>query len=148
MNKMCQTMHFVYKYVENDSTCTICYSGKTLQSIPAPKDVQQLQAFLVAITCYEKFLKQLKELRGPLDELLCNDMKFEWQTKHQIAFEKLKKILSSDLALTHYDPKKKIIVAADASSYGMGAVLMHEFSDGTKRPIIHAASSFTKAEKN
>lgn len=82
-----------------------------------------------------------------MDDLLRNDVKFEWQPAHQEAFEKLKKALASDLALIHYDPKKKTIVAADASSYGMGAVLLHELPDGTKRPIMHAASSSTKAEK-
>lgn len=66
----------------------------------------------------------------------------------QEAFEKLKKVLASDLALIHYDPKKKNIMAADVSSYGMGAVLLHELPDGTKRPIMTAASSFMKAEKN
>lgn len=57
-------------------------------------------------------------------------------------------MLASDLALIHYDPAKKSIVAADASSYGIGAVLMHECEDGIERPVIYAALSFTKAEKN
>jgi transposase InsO family protein len=121
---------------------------ETIQRIPAPSNVQQLQAFLGAVTWYGKFIDKMKELRGPLDELLCNDVSFEWQPKHQQAFEKIKKVLASDLALTHYDPKKKIIVAADASSYGMGAVLMHELRDGSERPVMHAASSFNSAEKN
>lgn len=121
---------------------------KTLQNIPPPADVQQLQAFLGAVTWYSKFIPSLKDLRGPLDELLCKEIDFEWRATHQTAFEKLKGVLASDLALTHYDPSKKLIVAADASSYGMGAVLMHEMTDGTQRPIIHASSSFTKAEKN
>jgi transposase InsO family protein len=121
---------------------------EVLQKVPAPTDVQQLQAFLGAVTWYGKFIPHLKDLRGPLDELLCQDEKFDWNSKRQDSFEALKKILASKLALTHYDPKKKIIVAADASSYGMGAVLLHEMPDGSTRPVLHAASSFNKAEKN
>lgn len=121
---------------------------RMLQHVPSPADLQQLQAFLGAVTWYSKFIPWLKDLRGPLDELMRKDVDFEWQAHHQAAFEKLKEVLASDLALTHYDPAKKIIVAADASSYGMGAVLMHEMSDGSTRPVMHAASSFNKAEKN
>ncbi|XP_011859382.1 PREDICTED: uncharacterized protein K02A2.6-like [Vollenhovia emeryi] len=119
-----------------------------LRNIPSPINVQQLQSFLGAVTWYGKFLPSVKDLRGPLDELLCKEVKFEWKMVHQKAFEKLKEALSSDLALTYYDPKKKIIVAADASSYGMGAVIMHELNDGTLKPIMHAARSFNSTEKN
>lgn len=121
---------------------------ETLTKLPAPKNLQQLQAFLGAVTWYSKFIPGLKDLRGPLDQLLCKDEEFKWDQNQQNVFNKLKEIFSSDLAITHFDPKKKIIVAADASSYGMGAVLLHEMPDGSKRPVIHAASSFTKAEKN
>ena len=51
------------------------------------------------------------------------------EQKHQEAFEQLKNVLASDLALAHYDLTKKLIVAADAS--GMEAVLIHEMSDGS-----------------
>lgn len=120
---------------------------KTLQEIPPPVNLQQLQSFLGSVTWYAKFVPAMRSLRGPLDELLRDDNPFDWQPHHQQAFEKLREVMASDLALTHYDPAKKIIVAADASSYGMGAVIMHEMPDGTQRPIMHASSSFNKAEK-
>ncbi|RLU20774.1 hypothetical protein DMN91_007388 [Ooceraea biroi] len=113
-----------------------------------PTDVSQLRAFLGSVNYYSKFVKGMKNLRGPLDELLRKGVKFAWHSKHQQAFNNLKSALSSDLVLTHYDPTKKIVVAADASSYGMGAVLMHEFPDGTLRPILHASSSFDASERN
>ncbi|XP_011684290.1 PREDICTED: uncharacterized protein K02A2.6-like [Wasmannia auropunctata] len=97
---------------------------------------------------YGKFVENIQNLRGPLDELTQKDSKFEWIEKHERAFENLKRVLSSDLVLTHFDPKKKIVVAADASSYGMGGALMHEFPDGTLRPVMHFSTSFNAAEKN
>ena len=46
------------------------------------------------------------------------------------------------------DPRLLLIVAADASSYGVGAVLSHRFPDGKEKAIFHARRSLTAAEKN
>ena len=47
----------------------------------------------------------------------------------------------------HYDPKKELIIAADASEYGTGAVLLHKFGDRSTKPIVHASRSTTSREK-
>ncbi|XP_018396948.1 PREDICTED: uncharacterized protein K02A2.6-like [Cyphomyrmex costatus] len=121
---------------------------QAIQTIPAPRDIHQLRSFLGAANYYGKFVKNIKDLRGPLDELTLKGANFEWQQKHQDAFDKLKEILASDLVLTHYDPAKKIVVAADASCYGKGGAILHEFSDRTLHPIMYVSSTFTAAENN
>ena len=50
--------------------------------------------------------------------------------------------------LTHYDPALEVIVAADASTYGLGAVLSHRMENGDERPIAYASRSLKPAEKN
>lgn len=90
----------------------------------------------------------MKELRGPLDELLKNGTVSKWENIHQESFDKLKNILSSNLVLTHVDPNKDIVLATDASKYGMGAALMHRFKDGSLHPIMHFTATFNTAEKN
>ena len=50
---------------------------------------------------------------------------YTWGEKEQTAFNSLKKILAYDVVLAHYNPAKEIEVAADASAYGIEAVLFH-----------------------
>lgn len=78
----------------------------------------------------------MKQLRRPLNDLLKNGGKFEWQSINREAFVQLKKSLSSDLVFTHFDPNKDIVVATDA----MGAAFMHRF--------MHFAATFNASGKN
>ena len=61
---------------------------------------------------------------------------------------KIKKILTSDLFLTHYNLDLEIIVASDTSSYGIGVCILHKMNDGTTKPIAHVSRALLLAEKN
>jgi len=54
-----------------------------IKDIPRPTDIPTLRSFLGAINYYGKFVKGMKELRGPLDELLRKDVKFKWQHEQE-----------------------------------------------------------------
>ena len=62
------------------------------------------------------------------------------------AFLQTKQALSSLLVLFHYSPDPPTKVSADASSYGMGAVLFQQ-KDGDWRPIFCASRSMTSTEQ-
>ena len=57
------------------------------------------------------------------------------------------KLVSADV-LVRYDPKLPLKLCTDASPYGVGAVLSHEYPDGTDRPILYASRSLTPTESN
>ncbi|XGW17404.1 hypothetical protein V3C99_002198, partial [Haemonchus contortus] len=116
--------------------------------MPRPKDAAQVRSFLGLINHYEAFVPKMRQLRAPLDALLKKGASFEWNSECETAFERAKEVLTSDLLLTHYDPKLPIIVAADASDYGIGAVISHRYPDGTEKAVYHASRSLTDAEKN
>jgi transposase InsO family protein len=113
-----------------------------------PSDVSTLRAFLGAVNFYGKFVKEMHALRQPLDALLKADAKFKWTADCQKAFDEFKRILQSDLLLAHYDPRYPIIVAADASSTGIGACIMHRYPDGKVKVVQHASRTLTAAERN
>ncbi|XP_062538267.1 uncharacterized protein K02A2.6-like [Armigeres subalbatus] len=90
--------------------------------MPAPTDVTTLRSFLGAVNFYGKFVREMHQLRHPLDNLLKKDTKFEWNLECENAFSNIKRVLQSELLLTHYNPEQEIIVAGDASKTGIGAV--------------------------
>ena len=75
------------------------------------------------------------------------DIGWQWSAEAEIAFNQSKKLLTNKDVLTHFDPKLKLILACDASPYGVGAVLAHKMSDGSERPIAFASRTLSETEK-
>jgi len=59
----------------------------------------------------------------------------------------VKQLLSSPNLLVHFDDSKPIVVASDASPFGIGAVLLHILEDGTEHPVAYASHSLSPAER-
>ena len=95
---------------------------------PEPKDVTQLRSFLGAVNYYGKFLPDSSTVLAPLYQLLQKNTKWSWGPNQSKAFESVKKLC--ERLLVHYDPSKELVLACDASPYGVGAVLSHKGSDG------------------
>ena len=120
---------------------------KALKDAPVPHNVSQLKSFLRLLNYYGKFIPKLSTLLTPLHRLLQNKSTWTWGLQQQGVFDRIKRILTSDSVLSHYDASKSLILACDASPYGVGAVLSHKFDDGTERPIAYASRSLGPAER-
>ena len=120
---------------------------KAIIEMKQPTNIGELRAFLGMINFYNSFVPDMATLREPLNALLKKDTTFQWNEECENAFRKTKEILQSDLLLTHFNPNLPISISADASGYGLGAVILHQFPDGKVKAIQHAARSLTPAEK-
>ena len=119
-----------------------------LKNAPKPTNVSQLKSFLGLVNYYSKFLPNLATTLAPLYKLLQKKSSWKWGSKQDEAFHTVKEQLSSSSVLTHYSPDLKLVLSCDASPYGVGAVLSHQFDDDSDRPIAFASRSLSPAEKN
>ncbi|KAG8180416.1 hypothetical protein JTE90_022765 [Oedothorax gibbosus] len=120
---------------------------RAIEEAPSPKNIEELRSFIGLLTYYARFLPHMATLLAPLYSLLHKDKKWQWTRQEETAFQTAKEALKSSSLLIHFDNKKEVLVACDASPYGLGVVLSHPTPEGD-RPIAFASRSLTKAEKN
>ena len=120
---------------------------KAVQDAPTPQDVLQLKSFLGLVNYYWKFLPDLSNVLAPLYRILQKETKWSWGDEQQRAFQEVKKLLTSECLLIHFNPNKELIMACDTSPYEVGAVLSHRDDDGKKQLIAFASRSLAAAEK-
>ena len=69
-----------------------------------------------------------------------------WGASQKQAFSRVKEELLKPTTLALYDPEAETIISADASSYGLGAVLLQKSAPGWK-PIAYASRSINVQDR-
>ena len=104
-----------------------------------------IHRFLGMTNQLSKFSLHLAGKTKPLIDLLSNKNQWCWEEPQQRAFEEVKKQIRRSPTLAPYDPCRETIVSADASSYGLGAVLL-QTQDGERRPVVYVSRAMTQTE--
>ncbi|XP_011859199.1 PREDICTED: uncharacterized protein K02A2.6-like [Vollenhovia emeryi] len=120
---------------------------EAIRQMPRPRNISDVRAFVGMINYYNKFIRNLSSILQPLNILLHKNTRFIWGEVQEKAFRKAKEAFMSNRILTHFDPKLPIVLATDASPYGVGAVLSHTYPDGTERVIQFASQTLSETQQ-
>lgn len=120
---------------------------KAIVKFPAPNSLGELRRFLGMVNYLGKFTPKLAESTSSLRLLLNKASGWVWndQTKHE--FETVKRLMSSAPVLVPFDLNSSVRLSTDASSFGLGAVLLQRCGDSWK-PVAFASRAMLPAEKN
>jgi hypothetical protein len=121
---------------------------KAVQNFPVPKNLRQLRGFLGLASYYRRFVPGFSKMASPLNRLLKKEVRYEWTSVQQNAFESLKEKLITAPILAYPDNTKEFILFTDASDIALGAILSQKDDKGHEKVIAYASKSLTTAEKN
>ena len=116
---------------------------RAIYGMQTPESKEDTQRLLGMVTYLSKFIPCVSEITAPLRELIKKDVEFHWESEQEQAFAKIKETLASAPVLTFFDVNKDVLLSADASSHGIGAMIAQE-----GKPVAYTSQAFTPAQKN
>ncbi|MCY3930012.1 MAG: RNase H-like domain-containing protein, partial [Acidobacteria bacterium] len=120
---------------------------KAITQVKTPQTIKDIRRFLGMLNQMIKFVPNLAETTKPLRDLLSTKNQWAWGQVQEEAFNKAKTILSSAPVLALFDPNLNTVVSSDASSFGLGAVLLQTQRDGSRRPVAYISRAMTSTEQ-
>jgi len=111
-----------------------------------PVNLSEVRSFLGLVQYVGKFLPNLSTVIEPIQALVRGDNVFQWNVKHQAAFDKVKQMITSTKCLAFFDNDAPTRLVCDASPTGLGAVLL-QCKDNVWRAISYASRRLTDVER-
>uniref|UniRef100_A0A0K0EAY5 RNA-directed DNA polymerase n=2 Tax=Strongyloides stercoralis TaxID=6248 RepID=A0A0K0EAY5_STRER len=117
--------------------------------LKTPKNAAEVHTFIGKCLHYADYIKNASLKARPLYNLIRKGTKFIWSEVENKAFLELKKDLETITTLTLFDEKKIVVLACDASEFGLGSVLLlRDPVTKKERPFAHASRTFSGSQRN
>ena len=116
---------------------------KVLRSWERPKSVFEIRSFLGLAGYYWIFIEDFSRIASPMTRLTRKEVKFDWDDRCEVAFQELKRRLTSAPILIVPERGQGYTVYCDASSAGMGCVLMQ-----SGRVVAYGSRQLKNHEQN
>ena len=133
-----------------------------------PRNITELRAFLGFTNYYNSYIPGYAELVGKLQDKLKvpraegkkgSKKAISWSREDQEDFEKIKKVMCSNLVLQRVNPDKPFVLRVDASKYAVGATLEQLIDEDRKPntqdvmakktvPVAFLSRKLTKGQQN
>ena len=107
-----------------------------IQAMKPLSCITEPRRFMGMVNQMSKFFPNIAQISKPLRELLSSKNTWTWTTSQEESFIKLKQEISSSKVPALYDTSAKTKISADASAYGLGAVLLQQQQEQWP-PVLH-----------
>ena len=97
----------------------------------------------IPLNYLKRYSAKLTRLFEPLKPLLREEMEWTWNSSYQDVFDAIKEELSRTPVLAYFDRKAEHVIQTDASTKGLGAVLLQE-----GKPVIYVSRTLTPTEEH
>lgn len=114
---------------------------QAIVEMPVPDCREAVERLKGMVAYLSRFLPKLSTTMQPLCQLTRKDTDFRWNSEHDKAFQQIKALVTNASVLRYFDPVKPLVIQCDASSKGLGAVLLQ---DGC--PIAYGSRTLTDTE--
>ena len=149
------TIEYLGYVLSKAGVSTTNYNIRKIVEYKPPTRIRALRGFLGLCNYYRKMIKGYSIIAQPLYELTKKHSgKFKWTPEANVAFDTLKRKLTTApvLAFPDMNSKEPLIVSVDSSSRSFGYTLSQMLpSDKTgkleERPICYGSTSFKGSEK-
>ena len=113
----------------------------TFSQLPKPTTGKQVASFLGFASFLRDYIPKYSTIAAPLERLKqIKVLKDEWTQECEEAMATMKWVLARAPTISIYDDRYRLLVATDASLFGVGAVLYQEYDEK-----CHYISFFSKA---
>ncbi|XP_032069726.1 uncharacterized protein K02A2.6-like [Thamnophis elegans] len=141
-------IEFLGFLIDGSGTNPTAAKTKAIVEAPAPTNRAELQAFLGLLNFYAVFLPHKATVAEPLHRLLDSGAPWVWGRREASAFLAVKHLLISNDVLVQYSEHLPLVLACDASPYGVGAVLCHQLPSGAEVPVAYFSRTLSASERN
>ena len=112
-----------------------------------PKNIKELRSLIEKLQFIRRFISQHSQIYRPFYELLKGGIIFEWNKKCQLAFDELKRYLSSPPIFKPPTLGKPLILYVSVIDDSIRVVLAQLDEEGKERATYYLSKFFNEDEK-
>ena len=118
-----------------------------VRSLAPPADVRELRMFIGKVLFFQDMIPNLHRVAAPLYELEKKNVAFVWTDVHNVAFETLKNAITDEIVLGNPTDPGQLVLRTDASTVGIGGVLLLRTPDHADKPICFFSHKFNDTQR-
>ena len=128
-------MDYLGIIIEKGMTCMDPVKIEGIRNWPRPVKVKDIRSFLGFCNFYRPFIRGFAQITRPLNKLTKKDNEWNWTSRQEEVFNKLKEQVMSEPVLAHPELDKQFEVKVNASGFALGAVLLQKKADNKKTQL-------------